>query len=301
MQPTLINATLKYWLWQPAPALRNLVSCYFVVDAGENPYDVHELLLPDGYSEIVFALEAGFDRWVVGEPERCAAMRRSYLIGGRSTSVVTGGARRLKLVGIKLDPRFLRSLIEVPLGEFADATLELRDLNARPLLDLEDAVASCRSVEAVAATLDRYFLRELSRMPTREAAVDRAVRRIHEQRGVGSVAAWAREANVPERTFERKFTAALGILPKKYARIVRFRHAYRRLIESQSIGAPREDGWLDGYYDQAHFIKEFRYFTGTSPTMLLGARAPSSRVVNDHLLLGDSSMQPPRHGRRPQV
>ena len=82
MQPTLINATLKYWLLQPAPALRSRVSCYFVVDAGKNHYHVEELLLPDGYSEIVFALAAGFDRWVVGEAGRCSVMRRSYLIGG---------------------------------------------------------------------------------------------------------------------------------------------------------------------------------------------------------------------------
>lgn len=294
MQPTLINATLKYWLLQPAPALRDRVSCYFVVDAGENPYHADELLLPDGYSEIVFALQAGFERRVVGQANRCSVMRRSYLIGGRSSSVVTGGAQRLHLVGVKLDPRFLRSVIEVPLGEFSNATLELRDLNARPLLDLEDAVAACRSVEAIAATLDRYFLRELQRMTTREASVDWALRRMHEQRGVGSVAAWAREANVPERTFERRFIAAIGMVPKKYARIVRFRHAYRQLIANQSSGPRRGHGWLDGYYDQAHFIKEFRYFTGTSPTTLLGARAPSSRVVNDHLLLGDSSMQTPQ-------
>ena len=301
MQPTLINATLKYWLLQPAPALRSRISCYFVVDAGDNPYHVDELLLPDGYSEIVFALAAGFDRWVVGEADRCSVMRRSYLIGGRSTSVVTGGAQRLYLVGVKLDPRFLRGLIDVPLGEFPDATLELRDLDARPLLDLEDAVAACRSVEAIAATLDRHFLRELPRATRREAVVDWAVRRIHEQRGAGSVAAWAREANVAERTLERRFTAAIGMPPKRYARIVRFRHAYRRLIAHRGTGARRGDGWLDGYYDQAHFIKEFRHFTGASPTTLLGVQAPSSRVVNDHLLLGDSSMQTPRPSRRSPV
>ena len=76
--------------------------------------------------------------------------------------------------------------------------------------------------------------------------------------------------------------------PKTYARIVRFKHAYHRLITQCASGA-RADDYLDGYYDQSHFYKEFRYFTGTSPLALIAARTPASTAVTDHLLTGDLS------------
>src|SRR5687768_17317324 len=102
--PTLTRDNLRYWLLRPDRRLAHLVRCYFVVDAGAHPYHQDELLLPDGYAEIVFALDAGYQRWEVGEATRRDVMRRSYIIGGRSRSVCTGGSQRLHLVGVKLDP-----------------------------------------------------------------------------------------------------------------------------------------------------------------------------------------------------
>lgn len=290
MQPTLVRDSMKYWLLSPDPRLRSHVRCYFVVDAGQHPYYRNELLLPDGYAELIFAFEAGFERWGIGEHTERTVMTSSYLIGGRSHSVLTSGAKRLKLVGVKLDPRMLRRLIVAPLAEFRDSTLTLRDLNNKSLLFLEDAVAGCRSVAEIAATLDTFFLGRLSTASPHDALVDYALQRIQAERGMSSIARLAKTLQIDARTLERRFLACFGMTPKKYARIVRFKHSYHRLIARPrgSVG----DLHLEGYYDQSHFNKEFKYFTGCAPSALIDARTPSSTVlsstaVTDHLLRGD--------------
>jgi AraC-like DNA-binding protein len=284
MQPTLIRDQLEYWLLRPDARLASHVRCYFVVDAGASAYEHDELLLPDGYAEIVFTLDAGYQRWPIGEQARRSVMSRSYLIGGRSHSVMTSGARRLKLVGVKLEPQALRGLIRVPLNEFQDATLELRELNHPGLLALEEAVANASSVGEIAATLDRFFLRHLD-AGANDPAVEWMVRNIRGARGALSIARSRAELALDERTVGRRFAAGIGMTPKRYARIVRFKHNYHALLLRQAD--PARAGHLEGFYDQSHFIRDFRHFTGTTPMTLLARQVSSSTAVTDHLLRGD--------------
>jgi AraC-like DNA-binding protein len=72
---------------------------------------------------------------------------------------------------------------------------------------------------------------------------------------------------IGERQLQRLFKTTVGIGPKLYSRIVRFRMAYEK---AQS---ERKTSWTDvaydhGYTDQAHFVKDFKTFTGLTPTAL---------------------------------
>jgi hypothetical protein len=169
MNPTLEREDMRYWRMQPDELLRPWVICYFLVEpkgrspAGErvSPESQQQLLLPDGYSEIVFSLDAAFERWSIGQPDERAVMSSSYLIGGRSHSVLTRNLGAVRLAGAKLDSRLLRAVIGIPLNEFRDSTLTLSEINARPLLDLDESIQGVRSPEDIKADLDRFFLRTL--------------------------------------------------------------------------------------------------------------------------------------------
>jgi AraC-like DNA-binding protein len=240
-------------------------------------------MIPDGHSEIVLNRgSAAFARWKLDAPHRCAEMRRSYLIGGRSHSVSTRSLQPLSLAGVKLDPRFLRRITGVPLDEFRDDTLELREFGDASLLDLEDQVAGARDAAGVVACFDRHFLARIGAASPPANAADALARHIHATRGVVSILEWARQTGVDSRHLERSFARDFGMTPKKYARVVRFKHLYRRLL-----GTPRGmslASQIGAFYDQSHFNREFRYFTGTAPSVLLEGRGTEDFSVSDHLL-----------------
>lgn len=80
------------------------------------------------------------------------------------------------------------------------------------------------------------------------------------------IASWARRSGFASRTITRWFTKDLGIPPKRLSRIARFHSALTDL----HIGR-NPKFYLDaGYYDQAHFIREFREFAGMTPEQYLG-------------------------------
>ena len=67
------------------------------------------------------------------------------------------------------------------------------------------------------------------------------------------------------RTLERRFLDSVGISPKRFARVIRFKATLKHLKRHDA--AVKRQGYLDfGYYDQNHFIKDFRYFMGGTPS-----------------------------------
>jgi AraC-like DNA-binding protein len=308
MEPTLTTSNMRYWRMAPDPRLRPHVLCYFLArpralvssaaaafSGGEGLAQDEELLLPDGHSEIVFQLGGAFERWPLGEAARRQVMKHSYVIGSRSHTVLTRDLGPVTVAGIKLDPRALRWLLGIPLTELRDSTVSLDELGQRGLVQLEEAVARAASSSDVAAVFDRYLLHALADLPPADAAVEQLLRHIRSSRGALAIMEWVHERRVDARHLERRFADAVGMTPKRLARIVRFKHGYHALLAGAAqptssrgpLAAPHRH--LDGFYDQSHFNKEFRTFVGASPTARLRATLPQATSISDHLLAGELS------------
>jgi methylphosphotriester-DNA--protein-cysteine methyltransferase len=81
----------------------------------------------------------------------------------------------------------------------------------------------------------------------------------HDEASVSSVAG---VLGVSERQLERRFLARIGVTPKRFATLRRFERAVARATIAPSLTAAALDA---GYYDQSHFIRDFRRFAGSSP------------------------------------
>ena len=281
---------MRYWRLKPDARLAPWIHCYWYVEpdpqssSAKPDADRHQLLIPDGYSELVFRLEGGFTRWRLEAPAQRAQMRTSYVIGGRSHSVLTHTPGGLRLAGVKLDPRALHTILEMPLTELRDTTVACADLGRAALMDLEDEIANLASVDRLVPVFDRFFLRRLTVEVGDEPSIARLLERIRATQGAQSIMAWASDHAVDARTLERRFVARMGMTPKQYARIVRFKCSYHRL-GAHGSGARRT--WLEPYYDESHFNREFRHFLGTSPTGWLSEAARFRTTIADHLLEGE--------------
>jgi AraC-like DNA-binding protein len=294
--PTMARDGMRYWRLKPDARLAPWIHCYWYVEPDpftssekKEAVDRHQLLIPDGYSEIVFCLEGGFTRWRVDAPEKTAEMRASYIIGGRSHSVLTHTPGGLRLAGVKMDPRALRALVNMPLSEFRDVPVACADVACPALMNLEDEVASMGSVDRLAGVFDRFFLRKLSDEVADEPSISRLLERLLTTQGTLSIMTWARDHAVDPRTLERRFVARVGMTPKQYARIVRFKQSYRAL-GAQRPGDRRT--YLEPYYDESHFSREFTHFLGTSPVKWMNDSARFRTTIADHLLEGE-----PKQGR----
>src|SRR5262249_3489380 len=95
---------------------------------------------------------------------------------------------------------------------------------------------------------------------------------------IATVIEVAREGGLSRRRFSQLFDEQIGMTPKRYCRLIRFRHVVRQIV----AGGPVD--WADvalagGYCDQAHLSNEFREFSGMSPGSYLAAERPSLNHV----------------------
>lgn len=292
VNPTLIRRSMHYWRIEPDRRLQPAIQCYALVSptrlgaSRSRPADFEDqLLLPDGYSEIVFVLEGRFERRAVGQAGPWNVMASSYVIGGRSNSVIARNLTPVRLVSVKLDSRRLREIIGTPLDEFRDGTVTLRDLGCKELLRLEDAVANASSVSGIASVLDTFLLRTRW-SDARTPDVAELLRGVQSSHGALSIMQFLRARHLDARTIERHFAACMGMTPKQYARIVRFKRSYGRLMLS-GPDRTRVGAHLEGYYDQSHFDRDFKRFLGVSPREKVHGRASWVTTVSDHLLEHD--------------
>ena len=117
----------------------------------------------------------------------------------------------------------------------------------------------------MAAAMDRTLTRLVPSSP-RESKVDRAIDVACKRRGLIQVQDLSRIAGVSDRQLQRAFHDEVGVSPKQLLRVLRFQQVLRR-VRGQSDNVR----WTDiaaacGFYDQAHFVHDFRSFTGESPS-----------------------------------
>lgn len=94
-----------------------------------------------------------------------------------------------------------------------------------------------------------------------------ALQRITETKGTISIKDLGSEINYSPRYLRLLFEEYVGLPPKLFSRITRFQYALQHLLNHQSAESPWDQD--SGYYDQAHFIREFKKFGSLSPNLFL--------------------------------
>lgn len=172
---------------------------------------------------------------------------------------------RAGALGICFRPTGFFHLFGVPMSAATDAALEPGGAAGPFAGELVQRVGEAETGAQRLAVADELLLRQLHRCPpVVPDAVDAVARCILHRHGRVNIEALARDVGLSRRQLERRFLLAVGAPPKRYARIARFNHVISLLAESP---APdwQDIAYLCGYYDQAHFIRDFRCFTGQTP------------------------------------
>lgn len=108
---------------------------------------------------------------------------------------------------------------------------------------------------------------ELLSLNYRPNAVDKAVEIILETHGLMDVRELCQRTSTKERQLERLFKKYVGLSPKFYMRVIRFSYVFKMVNEKKLSGAKL--GLEAGFYDQPHFIRNFKAFTGEDPSAYL--------------------------------
>jgi AraC-like DNA-binding protein len=167
------------------------------------------------------------------------------------------------------------ALLGLPLDELRNLHVPLAELWRSGASELRERVLAAPSPKAKLEAAERVLSTQLARVSqVPHPAVRRAAACIAAAPESCRIAELSDTLGLSTRRFEQIFRADIGMTPKAYQRLQRFRRALVR-IEDAARGGWAGFAWDRGYYDQAHLINEFRAHSGLTPPEYLAARAGS--------------------------
>jgi AraC-like DNA-binding protein len=133
---------------------------------------------------------------------------------------------------------------------------------------LGDGLAGAPDDAARMRLLEAAVTERIAAGPAVDALVVAAVDRIRRDLAEIRISTLAQALGVSVDTLERRFTAGVGVSPKRFARAARLRSAVLSYAADMTL---TEVAMAAGYYDQSHFVREMQRATGQAPTGLLPA------------------------------
>jgi AraC-like DNA-binding protein len=255
---------MKYIETHPSIRLSRYVKCYWMLSGEAEDYDP-EGIAPDGSVEMVFNLAAPFMRHY--QQGRTELQPASLIVGQMGNSVVVQPTGRVEILGVRFHPHGFYRFIRQAIDEFTDKILDCVDVWGRSIRLLEERIREAPGPTQQIAILETFLLGliEGHKSPGKTyQCIGTAVQLVQASAGLQPVERIAQAVGMSARHLERQFKSIVGLSPKSFERIVRFQHALKLV---QNGGVQGAGIAIDcGYYDQAHFIRDFKRFTGHPPS-----------------------------------
>lgn len=234
-----------------------------------------QAVTPDGCVELNICLGAPLMR--SDAARGTAALPDAYLLNRVRSAYRIKRTGPSHVVGARFLPGGFTALMNLPVQDLADDALDAADVLGRQVIDLREQMTAVNNQTAIDA-LDRWLVKAVGQCGKTNAHVDAALARIRAARGVLSVEQLCTDLAVGRRRLEQCFAESIGASPKVYSRLVRFREVLARV---------KQPGMFDpltcvvdlGYFDQPHLIREFKAFTGTTPSEYRAGYYPLNEVM----------------------
>ncbi|MGC1550252.1 MAG: helix-turn-helix domain-containing protein [Rhodanobacter sp.] len=200
----------------------------------------------------------------------------SFFLVLRANSFRRGPLREHKQA-LRFRPGGAHALIGIDIDELNRADINLEDMFGSSAHRLRQRLLETPCPMQRLALLEGWLLR-LASDPTPDPAIAYAIAELGRTPQVARIGIVQRETSYSAARFSILFRRHVGMSPKRYARLLRFRAVVAQAHPQRTVDWSRiaVDG---GYYDQAHLSHEFREFAGITPTSFMAMRGPYSNHI----------------------
>jgi AraC-like DNA-binding protein len=263
-----------YQLSQPHPALAPHIESYWFVfaEAGE-PVEISVDVFVDLRADLIFNLRAPYTRAVAGRRPR--RISRSNLDAQRIHPIRIEQRGDVRICGVRFRIAGLAPFVAAPVDRFSNRVVPIATVFGKTIVALENELRAAEADrQAQTELLDAFFLRRLE-LGKPNTLVHQLKDQIDAEGGLERVAELCARAGISRRQLDRLFRSQLGFNPKTFARVVRFQRALARLRSDP--GCTLADLAAEcGYYDQPHFVREFKALAGSPPKTRVGYFPPGA-------------------------
>lgn len=253
---------MEYIQYEVQKDLRPFIKCYWSLEAPEAPLPEKQRIVPDGCMEMIFHYGDLYKQYL--SDGSFILQPRSFVFGQITTPLEIEPAGATGLIAARFNPDGFYPFTSMAVATMNNRAIALEDLFGKEGLALQEEVIHATGNELRKTIIESFLLNRLQTAEACERIASAAVQALLESKGQQTMEEISEKLQVNRRQLERKFATGTGLSPKQFSKIARLQAACRMIgrMQHSSLTALAYEA---GYYDQAHFIKDFKEFTGLSP------------------------------------
>lgn len=266
---------MKFQIVQPSGFLKNYIKNYCFMESDIYDADVMERVIPTENIQLMFHYKNPF---VVFHSNDTVIKQPRSIISGLSdnySDVSTAG--ETGVVFISFHPSGACHFFNFPLSEIENQSVDMTDIYNTEIKQIEELLYLKDTIREKVTVIESFLIRRYSPIPSHDGLlIQKGVEIVKNCKGQTNAKNLSDCLYTTPKTLERKFSKYLGKTTKQIIKLIRFQGVLQDLSVSKNINLT-EYAYRNGYFDQSHFIKDFKTYCGYTPKDFL-AKYPDFNI-----------------------
>lgn len=259
---------MNYQTFQPHSDLSALVKCHWTLEVPAEYNSEKQRIVPDGCMELIFILGDDIKRYT--SENEFIVQPRVIVVGQITEPFIIQPVGYVHCFATRFYPYGTANFIKTPLKNLENKETPIAELFGKSTADeLEQKIIQATDTQQRIEIIETFLLDKFNEKSTIDHIVKSTVEALIATSGTSPIKAILKEDLSKRRQLERNFLKQIGMSPKQLGKVVRLQTALKLLL-NQKTETFTEIAYESEYYDQNHFIKDFKEFTGLTPREFLG-------------------------------
>lgn len=258
---------MNYQTYEPCESLKTLVSCYWTLESPKEEIAEKQTIVPDGCMEMIFHYGDLYRQY---SPDGNSIIQpRCFVIGQLTQALEIEPTGATGIFSVRFQPNGFFPFAAVSIKEMANTAVPLVQLFGNTGAAMEPAILNVQTTSERIQLIEKFLLNQLKDTVIIDHIVTSVVDIILSANGQLPIEEIAQQSKVNRRQLERRFATAIGLRPKQLSKIIRLQTMLKILLNKQFTSLT-DLAYTGQYYDQAHFIRDFKELTGFTPKEFYG-------------------------------
>ena len=254
---------MKFQIVQPSGFLKNYIKNYCFMESDIYDEDVMERVIPTENIQLMFHYKNPF---VVFHSNDSVIKQPRSIISGLSdnySDVSTVG--ETGVVFISFHPTGACHFFNFPLSEIENLSVDLTDIFNSEIRQIEELLFLKEMIKEKVTVIENFLISHYYPIPSHDGLlIQRGVEIVKNCKGRTTAKYLSDCLCTSPKTLERKFAKYLGKTTKQIIKLIRFQEILQDLSVNKNVSLT-EYAYRNGYFDQSHFIKDFKTYSGYTP------------------------------------